>query len=379
MKIGVPKELRPFEARVSASPETVGRLVKGGHKVCVEHNAGARSGFSDAMYEEIGASIYNNHSDVFDVDIVLKVQAPLMKGEGDVDEVVLLKKRQVLIAFLNPLVSKNHIAAYQKAGVTAIALESVPRISRAQSMDALSSQSNLAGYRAVLEAAQEFGRAFPMMMTAAGTILPSKILIVGAGVAGLQAIATARRLGGIVSAFDVRPAAKEQVESLGATFISVERDVENNETAGGYAKEMDTEYKKKQASLMHQTIQDMDVVITTALIPGKPAPELISQQMVADMAPGSVIVDLAIEEGGNCALSQLGKVVVHHDVKIIGYPNMPSRLPADASTLFARNVYNLFQLLANNSTNALNLDFKDEILSGATWTHEGLNRQSAKE
>lgn len=374
MKIGIPKERRPHESRVSASPETVAKLIKNGSEVLIESGAGDKAGFSDDVYMAVGARIVEKTADVFAADVLFKVQPPLLKGEGDIDEVALLRKDQVLISLLNPLVMKDHMTAYQKAGVTSVALESVPRISRAQAMDVLSSQSNLAGYRAVLEAAHEFGRAFPMMMTAAGTIFPAKILVIGAGVAGLQAIATARRLGGVVSAFDVRPVAKEQVESLGATFIQVAADNTDAETSGGYAKEMDDAYKQKQTDLMHETIKTVDIVITTALIPGKPAPKLISKEMVKDMKPGSVIVDLAVEAGGNCALSKLGEVVVHHGVKIVGYPNLPGRLATDASLLFARNIYNLFDLLVDNDTGILNFNFSDEIIAGATWTHEGVLR-----
>jgi NAD(P) transhydrogenase subunit alpha len=273
---------------------------------------------------------------------------------------------------LNPYGARDSIAGYAAKGVNAFAMELMPRITRAQSMDVLSSQSNLAGYKAVIDAAAEFGRAFPMMMTAAGTIAPARVLVMGAGVAGLQAIATARRLGAIVSATDVRPAAKEQVESLGGSFVAVEdEEFKQAETAGGYAKEMSDAYKAKQAALIAETIKKQDVVITTALIPGRKAPVLVSEEMVQSMKLGSVIVDLAVEQGGNCPLSEAGKVVVKHGVKIVGHTNVPSRLAVDATALYARNLLNFVTLLVDKETKALKVNWEDEIVQGVALTRDG--------
>ncbi|MDH3791387.1 MAG: NAD(P) transhydrogenase subunit alpha, partial [Rhodospirillales bacterium] len=278
----------------------------------------------------------------------------------------------VVVSIMDPYRAGADLAALAGAGVTSFAMDLMPRITRAQTMDVLSSQSNLAGYKAVLDAAAEFGSAFPMMMTAAGTIPPARVLVMGAGVAGLQAIATARRLGAIVSATDVRPAAKEQVESLGASFVAVEdEEFKEAETAGGYAKEMSDAYKEKQAQLIAETIPKQNIVITTALIPGRPAPRLVSAYMVASMKPGSVIVDLAVEAGGNCELSEPGKVVAKHDVKVIGHYNVPSRLAADASRLYARNLFNFLELMIDKDSGALAIDWDDEIIKGTCVTHNG--------
>jgi NAD(P) transhydrogenase subunit alpha len=264
------------------------------------------------------------------------------------------------------------VTVYAEKKITAIALELLPRITRAQSMDVLSSQSNLAGYKAVIDAAYHFGRLFPMMMTAAGTVAPARVLVLGAGVAGLQAVATAKRLGAIVSAFDVRPAAKEQVESLGAKFVEVpSEEAESAETAGGYAREMSDEYKKKQAKLIHETAKKSDIIITTALIPGKPAPVLITEEMVRDMKPGSVIFDLAGAAGGNCPLCVLDQIIVVHDVAILSYENVPSHVPMDASTLYARNVFNFLVPMIDKETKTLRIDMEDEIIRGGLLTHEG--------
>jgi NAD(P) transhydrogenase subunit alpha len=283
-----------------------------------------------------------------------------------------MKRGALLAASLNPYGAKDQITGYAQAGIIACAMELMPRISRAQNMDVLSSQSNLAGYKAVLDAAAEFGRAFPMMMTAAGTVAPARVFIMGVGVAGLQAIATARRLGAIVSATDVRPATKEQVESLGATFIAVEdEEFKQAETAGGYAKEMSDAYKAKQAALIAETIKKQDIVITTALIPGRPAPVLVTEAMVRSMKPGSIIVDLATEQGGNCPLSKAGQTVEVNGVKIIGTVNLAGKLAADASSLYSRNLFNFLSPLIDKTTKALKLDWNDEIIKGTCLTHDG--------
>ncbi|MGB1547415.1 MAG: Re/Si-specific NAD(P)(+) transhydrogenase subunit alpha [Alphaproteobacteria bacterium] len=372
MKIGIPKERREHEHRVAATPDTVKKLIGLGFEVVVERDAGAGASLLDKAYEAAGATIAPDAAAALkDADIVLKVQRPLSEAEGGPDELSLLKPGAKLIAFLNPHANPEQVKAYASAKVDAFAMELLPRITRAQSMDVLSSQSNLAGYRAVLEAANVFGRVAPMMMTAAGTVPPARALILGAGVAGLQAIATARRLGAIVSAFDVRPAVKEQVQSLGASFVEVEsEETKEAETAGGYAKEMSEEYKRKQAELIHETLKKQDIVITTALIPGKPAPVLITEAMVRDMKPGSVIVDLAIEAGGNCELSEEGVVEVH-GVTIVAYPNLPARIAEHASALYAKNLLNFLTPLVDKETKALKLDPEDEVIKGTQLTQGG--------
>jgi len=371
MKIAIPRERRAHETRVAASPETVKKLAALGGEVVVEKGAGADAAFLDAAYKQAGATIAKDaKTTLAGADVVLKVQRPIAGGSDD--EIGLYTKGMIVIAIMDPMRAQDDGAAMAKAGLTAFAMDLMPRITRAQSMDVLSSQSNLAGYKAVLDAAAEYGRAMPMMMTAAGTIAPARVLVMGVGVAGLQAIATARRLGAIVSATDVRPAAKEQVESLGGTFVAVEdEEFKQAETAGGYAKEMSDAYKAKQAALTAETIKKQDMVITTALIPGRPAPMLISADMVKSMKPGSVIVDLAVEAGGNCELSQLGKVVVKHGVRIVGHQNVPGRLAADASALYARNLFNLLQLMIDADSKSLNIDWDDEIIKGICVTHDG--------
>ena len=295
----------------------------------------------------------------------------MSESEGR-NELGLIKPGALLIAMLNPYGARADLAIYAHNNITAMSMELMPRITRAQSMDVLSSQSNLAGYKSVLDAAEQFGRAFPMMMTAAGTVPPARVLVMGAGVAGLQAIATARRLGAIVSATDVRPIAKEQVESLGATFVMVEsEETKQAETSGGYAKEMSDDYKRRQAELIAETIKKQDVVICTALIPGRAAPNLVNETMLKSMKPGSVVVDLAVEQGGNCALSEAGKVVEAYGVKIIGYRNMPSRIAVDASSLYARNLSNFVTLISAKSEGKLAIEWKDEIVRAITLTHEG--------
>lgn len=368
MKIAIPKERRAHETRVAASPETVKKMIGLGAEVVVEKGAGIGANFTDDAYKTAGATIAADVTS--DADIVLKVQRPIVSGKDA--ELASYKSGAVVMAICDPYRAGDDVQALANAGVTAFAMDLVPRITRAQSMDVLSSQSNLAGYKAVLDASAEYASAFPMMMTAAGTVSPAKVLVMGAGVAGLQAIATAKRLGAVVSATDVRPAAKEQVESLGGKFVAVEDDeFKQAETAGGYAKEMSDAYKQKQAELTAETIKKQDIVITTALIPGRPAPMLISADMVKTMKPGSVIVDLAVENGGNCELSQAGKVVTKHGVKIVGHNNVPSRVAADASALYARNLFNLLQLLVDGETKALAIDWEDEIVKGTCITRDG--------
>jgi len=372
MKIGVPRERREHERRVAATPDTVKKLIALGFDVVVERDAGARAAFFDAAYEAAGASLGDDATATLaDADIVLKVQRPLTEAEGGPDELSCLKPGVKLIGLLSPYADLGLVQAYADAKIDAFAMELLPRITRAQGMDVLSSQSNLAGYRAVLEAANIFGRAMPMMMTAAGTVAPARVVVMGAGVAGLQAIATARRLGAVVSAFDVRPAVKEQVESLGAAFIEVvSEETEEAETAGGYAKEMSEDYKRKQSELVHATVKKQDIVITTALIPGKAAPILITEAMVLDMKPGSVILDMAIEAGGNCELSEEGIVEIG-GVTIVAHPNLPSRIAESSSSFYAKNLLNFLTPLVDEKTKSLKLDPEDEIIQGTQLTRGG--------
>ena len=371
MRIGVPKEIVPGETRIAASPDSIKKFTALGVDVLVESGAGAGAQMSDEALAEAGAHIVVDAKAVYgDADLVTKVRAPLCDGNA-ADELSQLKPDAVLVGLLAPLQQREQVARYASHGVTSFAMELIPRISRAQSMDALSSQSNIAGYKAVIDAADHFGRILPMMMTAAGTVAPARVVVLGAGVAGLQAIATAKRLGALVSAFDVRPAVKEQVESLGAKFISVDADAGDAETAGGYAKEMGDVYKERQAALIHDTLAKQDICITTAQIPGRPAPELITEAMVKDMKPGSVIVDLAVESGGNCALSAFDQVVLRHGVTIIGHANYPARVPVDTSTLYARNLFNFIQPMINQESRSLDIDWEDEVIRGALLTKGG--------
>ncbi len=328
---------------------------------------------SDDALAAVGATIVPDAAAIYrDADIVTKVQRPMNGTEDGADEMALMKEGSILIGLLSPLQHREQVAAYAKRGVTSFAMELVPRISRAQSMDALSSQSNIAGYKAVIDAAERFGRILPMMMTAAGTLPPARVVVLGAGVAGLQAIATAHRLGALVSAFDVRPAVKEQVESLGAKFIAVEDDeAASAETAAGYAREMTEDYLRRQAEVIHETLKNQDICITTAQIPGKTAPRLVTEAMVKDMKPGSVIVDLASETGGNCELSERDKVVVKHGVTIIAYGNYPARVPVDTSALYARNLFNFIQPMIDPDSKALKIDWEDEVIKGALLTKDG--------
>lgn len=365
MKIVVLKESAAHEERVSLTPEVTKKLVDQGHVLVIEKDAGKSAGFLDAAYTQAGGVIAKDIAkDLKDADVVTSValeNTDALKGAKD---------HAVLIGLIKPHQNEKLLKDLAKKKITSLALEFIPRISRAQAMDVLSSQSNLAGYKAVIDSAAEFGRAMPLMMTAAGTIPPARVLVLGAGVAGLQAIATAKRMGAIVSAFDVRPAVKEQVESLGATFVEVEAQ-ESGDGGGGYAKEMSDDYKKRQSEKLAQVVATQDIIITTALIPGKPAPILITTAMVKSMKEGSIIYDLAVENGGNCELAEFGKTVSKHGVRIFGYPNIPSRIAFDASSVFARNIFNLLKIMVD-ADGALVLDFEDEIIKGCCLTHDGV-------
>ena len=373
MKLSVPKERRRNERRVAASPDTVRKLAGLGFEVVVEAGAGAGSGFADEAYTEAGATVAADEAGALaGADVVLKVQRPLIEAEDGDDEVRLMKPGATVIGALAALQHAPHAEAYARAGLTAFSLELLPRITRAQSMDILSSQSNIAGYKAVLDGAGAFGRALPMMMTAAGTIPPARVLVLGAGVAGLQAIATAKRLGAIVTGYDVRPAVREQVESLGAKFLAVdEAATADAETAGGYAKEMGASYKEREAEVLADALARNDIAICTALIPGRPAPVLIPEDMVKGMRAGSVIVDLAVEQGGNCALSEPGEVVEKYGVTILGHANVPSRLAENASSMYARNLLNFLSPLVDRENGTLAIDWEDEIVSACLITREG--------
>jgi NAD(P) transhydrogenase subunit alpha len=352
---------------VAATPETVKKMKALGAEVVVEAGAGIKSGILDSDYEAAGASVHAGAAEtVGDADVVLKVRRP------SPEEAAQYKRGAIVIAIMDPYGNEAALQQLAEAGVSALAMELMPRITRAQSMDVLSSQANLAGYRAVIDAAEEYGRALPMMMTAAGTVPAAKVFIMGVGVAGLQAIATARRLGGVVTATDVRPATKEQVESLGAKFLAVEdEEFKNAQTAGGYAKEMSKEYQAKQAALVAEHIKKQDIVITTALIPGRPAPKLINADMVASMRPGSVIVDLAVERGGNVEGVRADEVVQANGVKILGHLNVAGRLAASASALYARNLYALLDILVDKASKTLAVKWDDEIVKAIALTHDG--------
>ncbi len=365
MKIFVPKETSPYEKRVALTPEIIKKFADMNVTTLVEKDAGKEAGIPDNLFEAAGAQIVKDkEASLKEADLLIRVAPP-----SD-DEIKALKAKSIILALMKPHSQAELLKKLAQSQITTVGLELIPRISRAQAMDVLSSQSNLAGYKAVVDCAAEFGRAFPMMMTAAGTIPPAKVLIIGAGVAGLQAIATARRLGAVVSAFDVRAAAKEQVESLGATFVEVPSD-ETGEGTGGYAKEMSEDYKKRQAEKLAEVVKSQDIIITTALIPGKPAPVLITEAMVKTMKPGSIIYDLAVENGGNCELSEFGKTVTKQGVKIIGHANVPSRIPFDASQVYARNIFNFLKTFMDSTTGQVTLNFEDEIIKGAALTHDG--------
>ena len=362
------KELDKDETRVSITPDSVKFFIKLGFEIFIEEGAGDLSGYENINYEKMGAKI-TNRSECLNADVCLCVRIP---SQEDIKK---LKHNTVLIGILNPYDNGSLILQLNSNKISACCMEFIPRISRAQSMDVLSSQANLAGYRSVIDAAEQFGKAFPMMMTAAGRVNPAKVMILGVGVAGLQAIATAKRLGAVVSATDVRSATKEQVESLGGKFIMVEdEESKNAETETGYAREMSAEYKRKQAQLIAETISQQDIVICTALIPGKKAPVLITEEMVSSMAPGSVVIDLAVESGGNCPLSKLNEVVDYKGVKVVGYSNVPGRVAKDASALYAKNIFNFLSLLVDKENKKVNFDFQDEIVNSVVLTHGGAVR-----
>lgn len=364
MKIAVPKEIAAGEPRVAAVPDSIKKLKALGADIVIEPGAGVGSGVPDAEYEAAGAAI--SADAVRDADIVLKVRRP------EASELSKYKRGALALAIMDPYGNDAALKAMADAGISAFAMELMPRITRAQVMDVLSSQANLAGYRAVIEAAEAFGRAFPMMMTAAGTVPAAKVFIMGVGVAGLQAIATARRLGAIVTATDVRPAVKEQVESLGAKFIAVEdEEFKQAETAGGYAKEMSKEYQAKQAALTAEHIKKQDIVITTALIPGRPAPRLVSSDMVKSMKPGSVLVDLAVERGGNVEGVKVGEVADVGGIKIVGFTNVPGRVAASASGLYAKNLLAFVETLVDKEARAVAVKWDDELVKATALTKDG--------
>ncbi|GEP05870.1 Re/Si-specific NAD(P)(+) transhydrogenase subunit alpha [Methylobacterium oxalidis] len=368
MRIAVLSEADPAEPRVAAVPETVKKFVGLGAEVVVQAGAGLKAGVPDAEYEAAGATVAQGAEETArDADLVLKVRRPAA------EELPLLKKGAAVVAIMDPYGREAELKAMADAGVTGFAMELMPRITRAQVMDVLSSQANLAGYRAVVDGAAEYGRSMPMMMTAAGTVPAARVFVMGVGVAGLQAIATARRLGAVVTATDVRPATKEQVESLGAKFVAVEdEEFKQAETAGGYAKEMSAEYQQKQAELVKGHIAKQDIVITTALIPGRPAPKLVSEEMVASMKPGSVLVDLAVERGGNVAGAKAGEIVTtEKGVKIVGHTNVAGRLAATASSLYARNLFAFVETLIDKEAKALAIKWDDELVKATNLTRDG--------
>lgn len=362
MIVGVCKEAEALEKRVALTPESCEKLISMGLTVHIEPGAGLHSSYSDELYENAGAEIKEREQILSGADLILAVQAL------EQEDVKKMKKGAILTAFLWPLQNSNYVDLLLNTGVTGIAMDTIPRISRAQSMDALSSMSNIAGYKAALLGANHLDRYLPMMMTAAGTIPPAKVLVLGAGVAGLQAIATAKRLGAVVEAFDIRPAVKEQVESLGAKFVEVPLE-EESESKGGYAKELSDRNKEKQREVIHDHVKKSDIVITTALIPGKPAPTLITKEMVEDMSAGSVVIDIAAEQGGNCEVTQPGEIIRHKEVIIDGPLNLPSTLAYHASKLYSKNILSLLNLLIEDGKP--NFNFDDEIISNATVTHKG--------
>jgi len=364
MKIAIAKEVDSAEPRVAATPDTVKKFKALGIDVAIEPGAGIKSGLLDADYEAAGAVV--SADAVKDADIVIKVKRP------EASEAANYKKGALVIAIMDPYGNEPALKALADAGVSAFAMELMPRITRAQVMDVLSSQANLAGYRAVIESAEAFGRAFPMMMTAAGTVPAAKVFVMGVGVAGLQAIATARRLGAVVTATDVRPATKEQVESLGAKFLAVEdEEFKNAQTAGGYAKEMSKEYQAKQAALTAEHIKKQDIVITTALIPGRPAPKLVTAEMVKSMKPGSVLVDLAVERGGNVEGAKANEVADVDGVKIVGYTNLAGKVPASASSLYARNLFSFIETLYDKAAKSLAVKWDDDLVKATALTRDG--------
>jgi NAD(P) transhydrogenase subunit alpha len=369
VQIGVPAEIRPGETRVAATPETIKKLAAAGHRLLVQSGAGVAASVPDQQYIDAGAGIAASAAEVYrDSDIVLKVRAPLPEEVGQI------KRGAILIGLLNPFDAAG-VESMARQGLTAFAMEWLPRITRAQAMDVLSSQANIAGYKAVIVAANEYQRFMPMLMTAAGTVKAARVMVLGAGVAGLQAIATAKRLGAVIEASDVRPAVKEQIESLGGKFLDVpyltDEEREIAQGVGGYARPMPADWMRRQAELVHERAKQADIVITTALIPGRPAPVLLKEDTVKAMKPGSVIVDMAIEQGGNCPLTERDRVVIKHGVKLVGISNLPALVAADASALYARNLLNFLGLLADPKTGELKLDRGDEIIAGSLVCIDG--------
>jgi len=364
MKISIPKEIVHNETRVAATPQTVKELIKAGYEVNIETGAGSSSFISDKDFENAGANIINSTIELFkDSDIIIKVATPTN------DEIELLPKKSILVSFFQPTIELEKVKSISNKNITGLSMHLVPRTTLAQKMDALSSQANIAGYKAVLMGSSHMNVYMPLLMTAAGTIRPAKVLILGAGVAGLQAIATAKRLGAQVEAFDVRPEVKEQVESLGAKFVEVSSESDDGVGEGGYAKETSDEYKQKQQELIKEHISKADMVVTTALIPGRKAPILIGKDVVELMKPGSVIMDLAAENGGNCEVTEKDKIITHNDVIVDGTSNIPATMPVHASELYAKNISAL--ILYMTKENNLNFDMDDEIISGSTFTHQG--------
>ncbi len=361
------KETLDSEKRVALVPDEINKYSDLGFKITIEKNAGFNSVFLNEEYKKFNDNIVENlNKEIKESDIIIKIQKP------DLEFIKEMKDGSIIIGLLSPKKSSPENSIYNKKKISAFALENIPRITRAQDKDVLTSQSNLAGYKAVLDAAYEYSKSFPMMMTAAGTVTPAKVLVLGAGVAGLQAIATAKRLGAVVSAYDVRLAAKEEVESLGAKFIVFDEEVlKRSQTDGGYAKEMSADYKKKQEKALEEAIPENDIIICTALIPNKPAPRLIPKKIIEKMKTESVIVDLAVETGGNAELSEVDKIIKHKGVKIIGYSNYPSRIPGDSSTLFSKNVFNFVKILIDNESKKININLEDEIIAKTLISHEG--------
>ena len=370
MKLGVPKEIIPGERRVALIPESVQQLTKKGVEVAVERGAGDESSYLDEAYEKAGATIVPNAADLYaESDVICKVARPVLNDVTGKHEIDMMKPGSVLITFFSPLVNHDIVRKLAEGRITSFSMDAIPRTTRAQSMDALSSMSTVAGYKSVLIAADAMGKFFPLLMTAAGTVPPTRVFVLGAGVAGLMAIATARRLGAVVEAFDVRPVVKEQVESLGAKFVEMPI-AEQTQTAGGYATQLSEEAHKREVELLHKHVKDSDVVITTALIPGRPAPELVSEEMVRDMKAGSVIVDLAAENGGNCTLTEPGCDFIRYNVRILGPLNVPSSMPIHSSQLYSKNMSNLLGLMLDKEGKfVLNMD--DDIVAGTLITHDG--------
>lgn len=371
MKIGIPREVIPEEKRVAAVPETVGKMIKAGMEVLVEAGAGFLSHIDDSAYQQAGAKISPDHPSLFkQSDVILKVNKPVMDEMSHIHELDMMNEGTTLIAPLYPTRNPDLIKKMLEKKITSFSLDLVPRIARAQSMDILSSMSNLAGYKSVIMAADHLGKIFPMLTTAAGTIMPARVIVIGAGVAGLQAIATARRLGGVVIAFDTRPVVAEQVKSLGADFVSLETSHEQSQDTGGYAKEQTVEFYRNEQEIINRYIPEVDVIITTALIPGKRAPILITESMVKEMKHGSVIVDLAAEQEGNCEFTKPGQTITQHGVTIIGTLNLPSTLVSNASQLYSRNVFSFLNYIATQLQTS-EFDMSDEIIKGCLVTYQG--------